>query len=65
MCFHTGMTSGFIWDLGTAQERQATQQETVDILKDIDTHFRHHIGDLIYRHHWWAFQNVALCNLYV
>jgi len=52
MCFHTGMTAGFVWDLGTQQEREATKQETVEILKEIDSHFRQQLDGLTFKHHW-------------
>jgi hypothetical protein len=53
MCFHTGMTAGFLWDLVSPQERPATEHETLNILKEIDHHFRHQIGHLTYKHHWF------------
>ena len=52
MCFHTGMTAGFVWDLGTPQERQSTPQETADILTEIDHHFRTQLDGLTYAHNW-------------
>jgi len=55
MCFHTGMTAGFVWDLGTQQEREATKQETVEILKEIDSHFRQQLDGLTFKHHWSDF----------
>ena len=35
LCFHTGMTSGFIWDYGTPEVHIATDSETASLLKDI------------------------------
>lgn len=46
------MTAGFLWDLNSPQERPATEHETLNILKEIDHHFRHQIGHLTYKHHW-------------
>lgn len=52
MCFHTGMTAGFLWDFGSPLERVASKHEVISILEEIDYHFRHQIDHLIYKHHW-------------
>ena len=50
MIFHTGMTSGYVWDHGKPGERRATYNETVDILEEIEHTLKEDLAHLVYYH---------------
>lgn len=50
MIFHTGMTSGYVWDHGKPGERSATHRETVDILEEIEHTLKEDLAHLVYHH---------------
>ena len=50
MIFHTGMTSGYIWDHGQPGERRATYSETVDILEEVEHTLKEDLAHLVYHH---------------
>ncbi|KAK9509661.1 hypothetical protein O3M35_006925 [Rhynocoris fuscipes] len=52
LCFHLGMTSGFIYDYGKKDERMATKEEYRRILKDINEEFIKDNGAIQYVHNW-------------
>ena len=53
LCFHLGMTDGFILDHSTPNSRETTEEETDSILKSIYTKITSHTGlDLQYKHDW-------------
>ena len=39
LCFHLGMTEGFVWDLGTPSESLADRSEVLAILREIHHEF--------------------------
>ena len=50
MIFHTGMTSGYVWDHGKPGERRASYDETVDILEEIEHTLKEDLAHLVYHH---------------
>ncbi len=52
MCFHTGMTSGFILDKGEEGERELSEREAVEILRGIHQEFVKDDGAVQYVHNW-------------
>ena len=50
MIFHTGMTSGYVWDHGKPGERRATYSETADILEEIEHTLKEDLAHLVYHH---------------
>ena len=53
LCFHLGMTDGFILDHGTPNSRETTEEETDSILNSIFTKITSHTGlDMQYKHDW-------------
>ena len=50
MCFHLGMTSDYIWDYGTPQERVSTEEEFDKIAKNIHHEFVKDGGKIQYSH---------------
>lgn len=52
LCFHLGMTTAFLWDAGTEEERMTDWSETKQILQEI---FKEIVKDnrrLVYSHKW-------------
>ena len=54
MCFHLGMTSNYIWDYGTPNERVATEEEFDRITMDIHYEFVKDEGKIQYSHKVWC-----------
>ncbi|XP_069128262.1 (3R)-3-[(carboxymethyl)amino]fatty acid oxygenase/decarboxylase-like [Argopecten irradians] len=52
LCFHLGMTEGFIVDKGTEKEQYTSDMETIGILKDIHKEIVKDDRRLIYSHKW-------------
>jgi len=52
LCFHLGMTAGFVWDYGTLAARTASTLETDQLLQEMEHVFTHSARDLIYSHKW-------------
>jgi alpha-ketoglutarate-dependent taurine dioxygenase len=52
MCFHLGMTEGFIWDYGQSSEQMASAQETRSILMEIHNKIVNDCSTLQYSHHY-------------
>ncbi|KAL4450231.1 hypothetical protein ABPG77_010900 [Micractinium sp. CCAP 211/92] len=52
LCFHLGMMEGFVWDLGTPQERVATPAEARQLLAEMERVFTHDCAHLLYQHKW-------------
>lgn len=50
MCFHLGMTEGFIWDYGSPGEKWTEWSETGKILKEIQREFVKDDGAIQYSH---------------
>lgn len=51
MCLHTGMTEAFVWDYNTPEQKIATPQETLALLREIENTFRQY-ACLWYTHKW-------------
>ncbi|XP_063442120.1 alpha-ketoglutarate-dependent taurine dioxygenase-like [Mytilus trossulus] len=52
LCLHLGMSTAFIWDLGSEKERMTERSETVKIIKEIYQEIVKDDGRLIYSHKW-------------
>ncbi|BET01910.1 Taurine catabolism dioxygenase TauD, TfdA family [Nesidiocoris tenuis] len=52
LCFHLGMTSAFLYDYGSSNERLASKEECRRILKDIHEEFVKDGGRIQYIHEW-------------
>ena len=56
MCFHLGMTEGFVWDYGQATERYTSDHETCSLLQEIykqiisnkALHYSHHVSKFLF-----------------
>lgn len=64
LCFHLGMTEGFVWNYGTSQQRVATEVENNQLLEEIYNEIVNHNKDLIYTHevsfllHYYTFDYI-------
>jgi hypothetical protein len=50
LCFHLGMTQGFIWDKGLSTERETDWPETENLLVEIDSEITRDGGRHNYSH---------------
>lgn len=65
LCFHLGMTEGFVWNYGTSQQRVATEVENNQLLEEIYNEIVNHNKDLIYTHEWKPGEFIISDNLSV
>uniref|UniRef100_A0A0A9XNV9 Alpha-ketoglutarate-dependent sulfonate dioxygenase n=1 Tax=Lygus hesperus TaxID=30085 RepID=A0A0A9XNV9_LYGHE len=65
LCFHLGMTSEFLYDYGTSNERLASKEETRRILNDIHEEFVKDGGSIQYVHNWEVGDFIISDNLAV
>lgn len=50
MCFHLGYTAAFIYDYGSAKERQTDEKETEQLKKEIEDEITKNNKELVYAH---------------
>lgn len=65
LCFHLGMTEGFIWDYKTPQQRYTSEEETYAILQEIHHEFIKDNKARQYRHEWKEGELIISDNLSV
>ncbi|XP_066991332.2 alpha-ketoglutarate-dependent taurine dioxygenase [Anabrus simplex] len=65
LCFHLGMTSDYIWDRGTPEERVATEKEFNAITEEIHNEFVKDNGKIQYSHKWQEGDFIISDNLAV
>ncbi|CAG2202619.1 unnamed protein product [Mytilus edulis] len=52
LCLHLGMTTAFVWDLGSEKERMTERSETVKLIQEIYQEIVKDERRLIYSHKW-------------
>jgi len=65
LCFHLGMTEGFIQDLGLKTEKYLSHEQTEDVLKSIHHEFVKNGGEIQYKHEYEAGDLIISDNLAV
>lgn len=65
LCFHLGMTEGFIYDYSSPNQRVATAEEYERILKDINYEFIKDNKSIQYKHNWEVGDFIISDNLAV
>ncbi|XP_045611748.2 alpha-ketoglutarate-dependent 2,4-dichlorophenoxyacetate dioxygenase isoform X1 [Procambarus clarkii] len=65
LCFHLGMTEGFIWDYKTPEQRSTSEEETYAILQEIHHEFIKDNKARQYRHEWSVGDFIISDNLSV
>lgn len=65
ICFHLGMTGGFVWDYGTENARQTDRRESSQLLKEMYQEITKDNNRLIYSHKWEVGDFIISDNLAV
>ncbi|KAG7169150.1 Alpha-ketoglutarate-dependent 2-4-dichlorophenoxyacetate dioxygenase-like [Homarus americanus] len=65
LCFHLGMTEGFVWDYKTPQQRVTSEEETYALLQEIHHEFIKDNKARQYRHNWSVGDFILSDNLSV
>ncbi|KAK7100497.1 hypothetical protein V1264_023443 [Littorina saxatilis] len=65
ICFHLGMTGGFVWDYGTDEERSTDRRETAQILQEMHQEITKDNSRLIHSHKWEVGDFIISDNLAV
>ena len=65
LCFHLGMTQGFIQDYNASTQRQLSDQETMEVISGIHHEFVKNDGEIQYRHKYEAGDFIISDNLAV
>lgn len=65
MCFHLGMTEGFVKDLGKKEQKYLSQEETEEVLNGIHHEFVKNDGAVQYRHKYEPGDLIVSDNLSV
>ncbi|XP_076449588.1 (3R)-3-[(carboxymethyl)amino]fatty acid oxygenase/decarboxylase-like isoform X1 [Babylonia areolata] len=65
ICFHLGMTGGFVWDYGTDKERSTDRRETAQILQEMYREITKDNNRLVYSHKWEVGDFIISDNLAV
>ncbi|KAL8583793.1 hypothetical protein ACOMHN_036428 [Nucella lapillus] len=65
ICFHLGMTGGFMWDYETDKERSTDRKETAQILKEMYAEITKDNNRLVYSHKWEVGDFIISDNLAV
>ncbi|XP_006818383.2 alpha-ketoglutarate-dependent taurine dioxygenase-like, partial [Saccoglossus kowalevskii] len=65
LCIHMGFSQGFVWDKGTAQERNASKSENNDIKNELNRQYMRDNKKIQYSHKWEVGDFIITDNLAV